>query len=548
MKKIFTLIAAMLMTSAATWAADVELKEGNIIGAEDNSTGWYGQASKIFEIPANKTLTIKFKSYSATDAQLIGKGENGTDLAWGAYMSHAVQLWNGVEKNIFWRADGYGWQADGLNTSNSSWYTFLGANTRWGDPNIKDDAEKGVTYAGQWFREDITGADVVLTITRVGAELRMTQDITCASGNYRRYFVLNYGAADGSIWGQLTVDHAHVKLTADAVITDTEVPAVEGTLIGLENNTTAFWTAWSEYYTIAPNSSFSLHFKNYSNQLNNWSGNVVYVTSDADRGATGYTEYFGLRPDNWLNVANTNDGISTNYHTINWNWPLLRQKLDGADVVLYAVRNGENLTIRQEFTPADGSDMLYEEFTGAYGSATENIRVFLAPDGGHADILPTTYTVIGSYGDDQPLFSDAAWGVEAKNEMTYDSTNGVYTLTLTGVQIAGGGNINFAVVENGTTLRKFGRDAAVGQSANNCYKWVGDAGTYDITFTFDPNKNVTGDDWYVTCVATVSTGIDSLNNDAADQKEGQTYNLAGQRVDKNFKGIVISNGKKMLKK
>ena len=541
MKKIFTLIAAMLMTSAATWAEDVELKEGNIIGAEDNSTGWYGQASKIFEIPANKTLTIKFKSYSATDAQLIGKGENGTDLAWGAYMSHAVQLWNGVEKNIFWRADGYGFQGGdgGLNTFDTSWFTFLGANTRW--------APEGSESPTLW-REDITEMDVVFTIARVGTELRMTQDFTCASGNYRRYFVLNYGAADGSIWGQLTVDHAHVKLTADAVITDTEVPAVEGTLIGLENNTTAFWTAWSEYYTIAPNSSFSLHFKNYSNQLNNWSGNVIYVTSDADRGATGYTEYFGLRPDNWLNVANTNSGITTNYHSLAWNWPLLRQKFDGADVVLTVVRNEGNVTVRQAFTPADGSDMLYEEFTGAYGSATENIRVFLAPDGGHADILPTTYTVIGSYGDNQPLFSDAAWGVEAKNEMTYDSENNVYTLKLTGVEIAGGGNINFAVVENGTTLRKFGRDAAVGLSANNCYMWVGDAGTYDITFTFDPNKNVTGDDWYVTCVATVSTGINSLNNETADQKEGQTYNLAGQRVDKNYKGIVISNGKKMLKK
>ena len=534
MKKIFTLIAAMLMTSAATWAADVELKEGNIIGAEDNSTGWYGQASTIFEIPANKTLTIKFKSYSATDAQLSG-------TTWTAYMSHAVQLWNGVEKNIFWRADGYGWQADGLNTTDASWYTFLGANTRW--------APEGSDNPTLW-REDITEMDVVFTIARVGTELRMTQDFTCASGKYRRYFVLNYGAADGSIWGQLTVERAHVQLTADAVITDTEVPAVEGTLIGLENNTTAFWTAWSEYYTIAPNSSFSLHFKNYNNQLNNWSGNVVYVTSDADRGDTGagYTEYFGLRPDNWLNVANTNTGIITNYHSIDWNWPLLRQKLDGADVVLTVVRNGGDVTVRQEFTPADGSDMLYEEYTGTYGSATENIRVFLAPDGGHADILPTTYTVIGSYGDNQPLFSDAAWGVEAANQMTYDAVNNVYTLTLSGVQIAGGGNINFAVVENGTTLRKFGRNAAVGQSAYNCYLWVGDAGTYDITFTFDPNKNVTGDDWYVTCVATVSTGIDSLNNDTADQKEGQTYNLAGQRVDKSYKGIVISNGKKMLKK
>ena len=43
----------------------------------------------------------------------------------------------------------------------------------------------------------------------------------------------------------------------------------------------------------------------------------------------------------------------------------------------------------------------------------------------------------------------------------------------------------------------------------------------------------------------VVTGIKSLNT---AEKNGALYNLAGQKVDKNYKGIVIVNGKKMMMK
>ena len=33
-----------------------------------------------------------------------------------------------------------------------------------------------------------------------------------------------------------------------------------------------------------------------------------------------------------------------------------------------------------------------------------------------------------------------------------------------------------------------------------------------------------------------------------NSKTGHTYNIAGQRVEKNYKGIVIVDGKKMIRK
>lgn len=42
------------------------------------------------------------------------------------------------------------------------------------------------------------------------------------------------------------------------------------------------------------------------------------------------------------------------------------------------------------------------------------------------------------------------------------------------------------------------------------------------------------------------TGIKTVKADATEN--GATYNLAGQKVDENYKGVVIQNGKKVVVK
>ena len=43
-----------------------------------------------------------------------------------------------------------------------------------------------------------------------------------------------------------------------------------------------------------------------------------------------------------------------------------------------------------------------------------------------------------------------------------------------------------------------------------------------------------------------STDINAVK--AANAENGVRYNLAGQKVDKSYKGVVIMNGKKMIQK
>ena len=49
-------------------------------------------------------------------------------------------------------------------------------------------------------------------------------------------------------------------------------------------------------------------------------------------------------------------------------------------------------------------------------------------------------------------------------------------------------------------------------------------------------------------VKAVTDGIRSIENSELRMKNYDYYNLAGQRVGKDYKGIVIVNGKKVLVK
>lgn len=56
--------------------------------------------------------------------------------------------------------------------------------------------------------------------------------------------------------------------------------------------------------------------------------------------------------------------------------------------------------------------------------------------------------------------------------------------------------------------------------------------------------------WNVIAEGSVADGINQINSDNADKASvnAPMYNLAGQRVDKSYKGVVIQNGKKFINK
>ena len=147
----------------------------------------------------------------------------------------------------------------------------------------------------------------------------------------------------------------------------------------------------------------------------------------------------------------------------------------------------------------------------------------------------------------------SAIGYTASNEWTEYSVNvmepGEYEYTATvsnGSSSTGGFKISLV---KGTTLTELAKVSFSGSGGWDTYKTVTGkltkklaVGEQILRFTIDPgNCNI--DKVQLKC--TLNTGIKDIEASRAD---GLEYNLSGQEVDAGYRGIIIRNGRKILKK
>ena len=108
------------------------------------------------------------------------------------------------------------------------------------------------------------------------------------------------------------------------------------------------------------------------------------------------------------------------------------------------------------------------------------------------------------------------------------------------------------IVFTATSVEKGGADfkASTGElkmdSKTRNWTWTGDAD--EVTFTVCQKVDATTVvlRFSEVTINTTTTGITSVTTDTA--KNGARYNLAGQRVNDSYKGVVIENGKKKIVK
>lgn len=190
------------------------------------------------------------------------------------------------------------------------------------------------------------------------------------------------------------------------------------TIIGKEDNTTGWWSAFSPYYTIEPNKTLTLDFYNYSDKALNYHNWLAIVTNDAERGAAGYTEYVALRADNYAWQAGTviidgkvydkttaaekeptetENGVTHSWYkslTSYFNWDTFKEAMNGAHVILTISRGGNVVNIHADITGSD-NNKYYEDFVLPCGDdGTANLRVFLTVENAHLllDESKTTIT------------------------------------------------------------------------------------------------------------------------------------------------------------
>lgn len=199
--------------------------------------------------------------------------------------------------------------------------------------------------------------------------------------------------------------------------------------VSQQKSLTAGW--WSNFstdsYDLKQGDNADFHFYNYSDAAENWHNWALYGAS-ATHGASGYSEYFGVRCDNWDNTTVSNDGCQSDY-----NWDTFKNDMNGSLVDMHT-----------------------------------------------------------SYDDD---------GV-------------------------------FSMISTITT--------PAGKVYNYSYKKTISSRPNKLTLFFVSEKSyIDGSE--------IETGVSEINNDRYSEN-APTYNVWGQKVDSNYKGIVIRNGRKFIQK
>ena len=533
--------------NSAAWADNTKL-----VGKEDNTNDfWAGTLSDIYDIAPNKTLKLEFTSYIK-------------DAGWNVWEAWVSQFWDLNEKNVFVRADGYGWQA-GDGGKNTNPYD-ANTNTAGYDPANPWFSYNAANYpTGNDFHTALQEASVVYTFKRINAEVIITQEVTKGSNTYKHEFVCFFGDGTRNISVQLATDHSHIIIDNDkTTITDSEIPVITGTLLGCLSQRGRFGAGQREDFTLKADASMTLHFKNYTSKLNNWSNWNLELQKGSD--------YLDLRSDNfgwgayWNSASCT---ISTGY------LDSFTEKMDGADVVMTITRNGSNLIIVVTHTPKVG-DAFTETYNYTNDALTSgDVTVRLLTECAYLDLLPVTKTMTA-----------AGWATYC-SPYALDFTNDIANLTdvyiitggdgshVTTTSVKGGtvpantglllkgtaGDINIPIVGTSTTdvsgNKLIGKTESYNLAANGGYVLMASpsVGFYKNTNAFTVGANTA----YLPAnfdgagarsffsLDDETTGINMVNGEGLKVNGSEVYyDLQGRRVLYPTKGLYIVNGMKVV--
>lgn len=147
----------------------------------------------------------------------------------------------------------------------------------------------------------------------------------------------------------------------------------------LKNTTSAWWTNFSADYKLQAGKKAQFKFYNYSNATNNWCNWALYGANKT-HGVAGYTEYFGVRCDNWNNTTNSNTGCVSNYV-----WDTFKNDMNGS-LVDMTVEYAANGTFKMTATITTTSKKVYNySFSTTIASKPSQLNLFFVNEGSYID-------------------------------------------------------------------------------------------------------------------------------------------------------------------
>ena len=242
---------------------------------------------------------------------------------------------------------------------------------------------------------------------------------------------------------------------------DTTFLTISTAIVGAEDNSAPWFTAFSDYFTAPIGQKLVLKFENYGTGVNNWNNWNLALASVPDRDADDYSEYFVLRSDafGWGNGDFDLGLVSQNYPDLNGNddiWDDFRSIMQGADVTLeidYSVTGYVFVTATAVGTDGTELVMTYNQLV----TGTQEVSAFLICDGSHfimedAFLLPSEVTAIEDVVPTSIDVTGAPEFVEIGNENFWGDAVATVTFADGSSAEVDSTDLSFTVVPDMTTL------------------------------------------------------------------------------------------------
>lgn len=298
-----------------------------ILGAEDNSTGFWGAHTDNIKIAPKETKVTTFTNYSS-----------------------CANNWNNF-CIVLCKAD------------NSEYAVVRADNYGWGDcyASCTPVMEEGRNF-DEW-RPAMDGAKVTTYVTNNGDG---TLDIKAVMvGNDGKTYTQEYKGMKG-----IDADNLYFRFTVDGC------HLVFDNTVGAEDNSTGFWGAHSPNIQVIGHQVSTITFTNYSSCANNWNNFVIVLCS-----ADGSKEYAVVRADNY----GWGDGYAACTPAMEGerNWDEWRPAMDGAKCTAKITNNGDGTAdIAVEMVGTNGKTYT-QTYTGINTVDPDNFYFNFTVDGSH---------------------------------------------------------------------------------------------------------------------------------------------------------------------
>lgn len=298
-----------------------------MIGAEDNSTGFWGAHTDNIKIAPKETKVTTFTNYSS-----------------------CANNWNNF-CIVLCKAD------------NTEYAVVRADNYGWGDcyASCTPVMEEGRNF-DEW-RPAMDGAKVTTYVTNNGDG---TLDIKAVMvGNDGKTYTQEYKGMKG-----IDADNLYFRFTVDGC------HLVFDNTVGATDNSTGFWGAHSPNIQVIGHQVSTITFTNYSSCANNWNNFVIVLCS-----ADGSKEYAVVRADNF----GWGDGYAacTPAMEADRNWDEWRPAMDGAKCTAKITNNGDGTAdIAVEMVGTNGKTYT-QTYTGINTVDPDNFYFNFTVDGSH---------------------------------------------------------------------------------------------------------------------------------------------------------------------